>query len=347
MALKPIARLALVAAIVVAMVAVTEVVVRLLGIAPALNLQYPRMVPDPHLPFRPPPNAVYNMGVVGDDFIHAVSTNSVGFRDGEHSIQKPPGVFRILGIGDSFTFGVGAEFEDTYLAVLERELNARPGSHPRVEIIKAGVPRFYPETERILLEHYGLEYQPDLVIVGFTPNDVIDTEYGLDAVTTDASGFLKTREARELGVAGHWLFLNSHAARIVLADVVRRRVVERHPVRWKEIYRENGFHEDDWRRVTAEYTRMRELARDAGAQFVVFNIPHRGPWKDDAGYPALRLGAWAERNDGSLVDGLPAFRASQQPRALYWKHDPHCTPEGYRLLGEALSEGLERAELVP
>ncbi len=344
---KSIAKVALVLAVACGVVLATEGVVRGLRIAPALNRQYARMVADPHLPYRPPSKAVYVMGGPAEEFEHRVRTNGAGFRDDERTVTKPPGVFRILGIGDSFTFGVGADYEATYLAILEQRLNGRPGEHPRVEIVKAGVPRFYPETERILLEHYGLEYQPDLVVVGFTPNDVIDTEYGLDAVTTDASGFLKTREAVELGAVGQWLFLNSHIARIALADAVQRKVAERHPVRWQEIYRDNGFHEDDWLRVEAEYTRMRELAGEAGAEFVVFCIPHRGPWTDEAGYPAWRLARWAERNDALVVDGLPVFRAADRPARLFWKRDPHCTPDGYGLLGEALFEGLESADLVP
>src|SRR5206468_2370099 len=36
-----------------------------------------------------------------------VSINSLGMRGSEVSEIKPPGVFRVLGVGDSFTFGEG------------------------------------------------------------------------------------------------------------------------------------------------------------------------------------------------------------------------------------------------
>jgi hypothetical protein len=217
-----------------------------------------------------------------------------------------------------------------------------------VEIVKAGVPRFYPETERMLLEHYGLAYEPDLVVVGLTPNDVSDTVFGVDAVTTDASGFLKTRDAKALGSVGQWLFLNSHAARIALGDYIRRRSAARHPVRSEEFFRQDGFHEKDWRRIEGEFTRMRSLAAQAGARgFVVLCIPHRGPWADNAGYPARRLGTWAGGNDALVVDALPRFRAVDGHQRLFWDRDPHCTPAGYRLVAEALFDGLETANLVP
>ena len=285
---------------------------------------------------------------VTSDFSVVYRTNSKGLRDREYDYAKPPGKLRVLALGDSFTFGVGASFEDTYLSLAEGMLNARLGDHPQVEIVKAGVPRFYPETERMLLEHYGLAYAPDVVVVGFTPNDVSDTVFGVDAVTTDASGFLKSQEAKVLGSLGQWLFLNSHAARIGLGDYIQHTSAARNPVRWDEIFRDDGFHEPEWRRIEAELTRMRELVAQAGEKsFVVLCIPQRGPWPQSAEYPARRLRRWTARNEAVVVDALPLFRAAGGQQRLFWEGDPHCTPAGYRLVAEALVDGLESASLVP
>ena len=149
---RKLVRAGLAVAVAVLVLLATEGAVRLLGIAPQLQLQYPRMVPDPYLPFRPPANATYVTREPSGDFELRVRTNSAGFRDTEHAIPKPPGVFRIVALGDSFTFGTGARFEETYLARLERLLNRRQGGHPTVEIVKAGLPRFYTEPERLLLK---------------------------------------------------------------------------------------------------------------------------------------------------------------------------------------------------
>lgn len=68
-----------------------------------------------------------------------VRINSLGFRDREYSVQKPPGVFRILCLGDSTTFGHWLPVEKTYSKVLEELLNRIwKSSGMRFEVINAG-----------------------------------------------------------------------------------------------------------------------------------------------------------------------------------------------------------------
>jgi hypothetical protein len=99
-----------------------------------------------------------------------VRYNTKGFRDYEHPEEKPPGIIRILGIGDSYTFGMRVNFEDIYLTRLERMLNDQyPTRH--YEVINMGVPGYNTLSERDLLEKQGLLYQPDLVIIGYVLND--------------------------------------------------------------------------------------------------------------------------------------------------------------------------------
>ena len=59
------------------------------------------------------------------------SINSLGLRGEEVTAEKPPGTFRILGLGDSFTFGEGVRNEDTFLHRLQLRLD---GGDQRSEI---------------------------------------------------------------------------------------------------------------------------------------------------------------------------------------------------------------------
>lgn len=332
----------------VTVVAGVEIAVRLMHLAPPLNYQFPGMVPAPYLPYRPAPDGVWMSPSASGEFSFETRHSSLGIRDVEHGPKKPPGTFRILGLGDSFTYGTGAAFEDTYLVRLERLLNQRPGTHPNVEIIKAGIPRYFPEPERLFLEHYGLAFEPDLVIVTFIPNDVIDTYMGLDAVKPSDDGFLMTREALELGRLGHWLFLHSHAARMVLAKWVAHRISAKNPVSTNEVFVANGRYEKAWQRVEEEYRRMVDLAGSRGARLVIVQIPDHGPWDmPGASYPAKRLSAWAAANGAFFIDTMPALAAASSSEKLYWDVDPHCNAAGYRVVAEAVNRGLTEHGLVP
>jgi lysophospholipase L1-like esterase len=99
-----------------------------------------------------------------------VHMNSDGFRDREYEISKPPGVMRILGIGDSVMFGQGVSQEKMYLTVLEKRLNQMYKS-VKWEVINAGIPGYNTVMEVESLKEKGLKYGPDIVIIGFVGND--------------------------------------------------------------------------------------------------------------------------------------------------------------------------------
>lgn len=92
-----------------------------------------------------------------------VTINSLGFRDRERSAVKPKGVFRIICIGGANTYGADVNDDETYPAVLERELNAAlPGKY---EVWNAGVNAYVLHQETALAERIVAQYDPDLIIL--------------------------------------------------------------------------------------------------------------------------------------------------------------------------------------
>jgi hypothetical protein len=209
------------------------------------------------------------------------------------------------------------------------------------------VSRFFPEPERVLLEKLGIDYHPDLVLVGFTANDVFDTCLGPDAIAVAADGSLMTSPASELGPAGAALYEHSHAARIVLRAWVSRNFLRRCPY-GPGVYRDGGPLEPAWRAVETELGRMAAIAKGAGARLVVVNIPDAPPWSALHRYPGARLGAWAARSGAGFVDALPAMEAAAaRGERLYYPKDPHCTPQGYAVLADTVAAYLVGEGLVP
>ncbi len=256
-----------------------EIGMRVFHLVPPITNLYKIFISDPVLPYKTNPFLKLHQRSETGEFVYDIETNSFGFRDVEHTEEKNGNVFRILGLGDSFTFGAGAQLEETFLYTLETMLNQRVEKQKKVEIIKAGVPRYFPETERLLLQHYGKKYNPDLILVGFLPNDVSDTHEGIDAVAVDPSGFLTSREAKSLGRIGVFLYSNSYVCRYALKKYISYRALKQNRPRgdWNEIYKPNGFYEKDWQTVELEYQKMVKIAAELKArELCLFIFPKKG-----------------------------------------------------------------------
>ncbi|HZP42485.1 MAG TPA: GDSL-type esterase/lipase family protein [Candidatus Binatia bacterium] len=115
--------------------------------------------------------------LVRPEFRIPVRTNAAGFRGGPLPGPKAPGVFRIVALGDSFTWGYGVRARQAYPARLAARLDAAlraRGRRRRVEVVNLGVPGAGPLDYLWHLEHTGLALHPDLVLVGLFANDVND-----------------------------------------------------------------------------------------------------------------------------------------------------------------------------
>jgi hypothetical protein len=93
--------------------------------------------------------------------------NSLGFRDREFSVQKKVG-YRIVAIGDSFTFGWGVNIEATWVKLLEDHL--RKSGHD-VEIANLGKGGSYPKLYADLAERAIPILKPNLVLVAILQGD--------------------------------------------------------------------------------------------------------------------------------------------------------------------------------
>jgi lysophospholipase L1-like esterase len=164
-----------------------------------------RPVANPDLSFAHAPNrSAFLMGV-------PVSINSEGLRDREFSLEKPPGVYRVMMLGDSTTLGWGVRQEDTAAKLLERKLNeALPPGFNHVEVMNTGVGNYDTVQEVTYYETIGWKYHPDLVVLVFFINDpepvpvekkgfLIDRSYLIAFATNRIDGVM-----RHAGVRPDW-----------------------------------------------------------------------------------------------------------------------------------------------
>ena len=145
---------------------------------------------DPDLGFRVRP---YSPNAEG------TTANQFGFNARDYPLQKTPGVFRILVIGDSFNWAGGRE--GNYTALLERMFEHRDGAH-RIDVINAGYPGTHTGEELAMLKKYGIQYNPDLVVLGFfMGNDFVDADPDRKRIVVNdlLIDISKRRELRVLG----------------------------------------------------------------------------------------------------------------------------------------------------
>lgn len=97
--------------------------------------------------------------------------NSDGLRDYEQkNIEEDS--YKMVILGDSITYGSGVNLEDTYAKVLEKKLN-KFGDR-KYETFNLGVPGYGTAQEYELLKVKGLNYDPNLIILGYTLNDPME-----------------------------------------------------------------------------------------------------------------------------------------------------------------------------
>jgi hypothetical protein len=122
---------------------------------------------DPQIGWRLRPNVTMRY------YDNQIQVNSQGLNDFEHSFQKPPDTYRILLLGDSFAEAFQVPIIDGFPYLLEACLNEN--YQQQVEVINSGVSYYATAEELFFLQHVGVRYEPDLVLVAFFVGNDIDT----------------------------------------------------------------------------------------------------------------------------------------------------------------------------
>jgi lysophospholipase L1-like esterase len=266
-------------------------------------------------------------------------SNSLGIRGPDYARQPPPGVFRITVSGDSMTMGHGVREEDAYPAVLERLLNVDSGEH-RFEVINLGISGLNIIHSLGRLEIKGRLHNPDLVVYGFSLNDIEGTGY-----------VRNTPEGQER----YGALLNRHAGSRsrLLRLVWPRLVILAGGIRPLEgsytgALEHNYFHNEKTRsRLDEGLDRLAFVGRLEGVcahvfvhtrlEQLVFLHPNRRFY---------RLIEEKARERGlTVTQSYPKLRWHMAESLRRSAIDSHPNVEGHRLFAEALYEGLR--ELPP
>src|SRR5262245_25792471 len=127
-----------------------------------------------------------------------VKINSHGYRDRERAVSKPPGVYRVALLGDSFTEARQVELDKTFASLAEEELNRRHCFRDRrVEVLNFGTLGYNTGQELIQLRERGWKFSPDMVVLNFySGNDIIDHNRALNTVLPELAPYFHLKDGK-------------------------------------------------------------------------------------------------------------------------------------------------------
>ncbi len=296
------------------------------------------------------------------EFSNVISYNSDGMRGPEIAEHKRPGVPRVLVMGDSFVDAKQVTDDEMLTSVMAEV--SRAGGTP-LEVINAGVSGYGTDRELILWERFGRGLRPDLVVLGFYPNDVQNNAdrglFGLDgdrAVALEEPGrpgrSWRTRNREFLAAHSHLYIL----IRLGLKEIDRVREEEQSRES-EEVFARSPSERiaTGWTLTLALLDEMRRRVEAEGARFVVVVFPARyqvddALWEAQAKHLGLDplafdlkksqrlLKEWAEKSGAPLIDLLDEFRSRNVSNSFYFSTDGHWNRDGHRLAAELILEGL-------
>lgn len=276
------------------------------------------------------------------DFYYAPK-GSENFQGNVYPKEKPNGVFRVAVVGDSFTFAPFMQFDDSFVARLERMMNLDRGAR-RAEVLNYGVPGFSTRHEVPLVKQ-ALQEGADLIILQVTLNDPERKPYHPDGITIQTNQ--QGAAVIDTDAPDSWIARHSRLYRFLF-----RRV---------SVYKQGKSYEDYFRDLFADKAAMsefsgalaqiRDLTKEKNVALAAVVFPLFGSKLDDS-YPFHGI----HQTIGGLLDalgvprldlesaykGIPAERLQVMPG-----EDFHPNEIGHRIASEQIYCWLRKSKLIP
>jgi hypothetical protein len=307
----------------------------------------------------------------------------LGIRDREFD-GKARDEYRILMLGDSFTFGTTVEQQDTIGGYLQAGLDTE--SLPRsVTVINFGVPASGPWQQQGMLREKGFDLEPDLILHQlFLGNDLRDTlaRTGDFLRAYNEDWQLELVRLRKLSMrrfmAEQWLADHSRAYAALRSSIGRGKITEfladdlrPLPPADRSRLPQNILRAPSWEVNLVEWypelerafdelietvKELRDECESRGVDYVLYAVPQIDEIVDE--WFEERVSYYDEptvydmsKSNRVLTTELEAaqipfislyerMRRYDDPANLFLEFDGHTTPEGNRVIAEALQEYL-------
>lgn len=289
-----------------------------------------------------------------------VRLNELGLRDAPLAEARAGGL-RILTLGDSYTFGIGVESEESWPGVLERRLRSELPAALRPVVFNAGLPAYGAHQIRQLGEELIPKLEPQVVIFGMYTNSAWRVEnpyviFGQTLITTDRVDAMAIGRSNELLITAFPpgplraldLWFKQHL--FVAAHLLSLANEGRH---WPDRPAPDDSPEGvarAWAPVLDEIDRLDRRVREAGARLIVLPINAQeidGSFSDQQPRANAILRDHCRTRSILFVDPLPELiaRANGQPIHRF-PSDGHWTAAPHAIAAERLEREILGPDLA-
>ncbi|MCP4624949.1 MAG: hypothetical protein GY850_15700, partial [bacterium] len=286
--------------------------------------------------------------------------NASGFRGPEIKLEKQLGIKRVMVIGDSFTFGMGVNWEDAYPTRLEKILNDK--KRP-CEVINCGVIAHHMWQHYEMLRVKALPYKPDLIILGLYQDD-IGAGVPPFAMTEDYQGVNIFEKNESIGFMSRFFLWNmlenvnsliEYKYRYQRGYTYVKRIEERtkklgpsNPTNPSYRIMAGKIEKSKYSEFAGALGRFVKMANDADAKVLVVMIPDSVQLHNSYMQEVNRI---VERICGGIqvpfVDTTPSLEACGDPFSLYlFPFDAHNNPKGLRVIASAIANRIIKLDLL-
>lgn len=259
--------------------------------------------------------------------------NSEGWRDEEHTEEKPLNTFRILGLGDSYLFGQGVKREDLYFTRLGELLSEHSGTE-KIETINAGQSAYNTAMELNLLKGRGLAYHPDLVILNFVPNDVepdIFTKKSKIEFHTDFTISYTTDD---------WLSKHSELWMLIHRTIAYHTIAQEYLKQSIESYQNES---EKWQACRKSLLGIRDVCKENDIPILVVILPFFINLNGDYPFQLIhdQVTSTCEEENIPVLDLRETFRPFRGPELWVHPTDQHPNEKAHELAAEAIAQKIQ------
>ncbi len=259
-----------------------------------------------------------------------IVVNSFGLRDSEKNYSKNVEL-RILGLGDSVTFGSGVNNNETYLYILQKYLEEEKLS---AETINAGVSGYELSQEYNFYKKEGYKYHADIVTLGIVLNDINEPNISLIKMNMKVFGY----HDRPQDKVSTKIIKNICQSCVFFYSLINNY----NQIYFREIY-SKWSEKKAYNLFKSRIIELNNNLTEENKKLVLIVFPYTQQFANGYNlgkYPQEKIKDIADEENITLIDLLPYLDVEDYEKYYLYGDNLHLNEEGNKLVAQVISKKI-------